>query len=376
MDLSMYLGLSQSLLAFVVLLMKKPLKIADVILSLFMLAFALLFGLDVLQSQSLLPDNRWVISISLTMVFAPLLFLYSKYVTKDYEKFQRKDYLHAIPPVMTVLIYMIVKALSFDNNFSAESTSDLRWFRSLFGDIYIGLFVLYSILAIRNVVQFKKERKHFYSYKSDKISLNWLLFVIVSFIAVFLFVILLNVLIEYQLLQKNIEAYMHVVELFFVYVISIWGFRQIQLNVDKKTRNVFRVKDAPKSYSNEKYQKSGLKAEQAEKYLETLISHMEKNEPWKDHELSLDKLSAQTNISKHYITEVLNELVGKNFYLFVNEYRIEYAKKLLSSAKFNHWSIVSIAYECGFNSKTAFYNFFKKLTQKTPNDFKSESEKV
>lgn len=376
MDLSMYLGLSQSFLAFVVLLMKKPLKVADVILSLFMLAFVLLFGFDVLQNEGILPDNRWVISISLTMVFAPLLFLYSKYVTKDYEKFQRKDYLHAIPPVLTVLIYIIVKAFSFDTNSTAESTANILWLRTLFGNLYVGLFILYSIFATKTVIQFKKERKHFYSYKSDKISLNWLLFVILSFVIVFLIIIILSALLEYRILNKNKEEFMHVIELFFVYIISIWGFRQTQLDVEIKTKNIFNAKATQKSYSNEKYQKSGLKSEQAEKYLDTLIKHMEKSEPWKDHELSLDKLSAQTNISKYHITEVLNELIGKNFYMFVNEYRIEYAKKLLSSAKFNHWSIVSIAYECGFNSKTAFYNFFKKLTHKTPNDFKSESEKV
>lgn len=373
MDLSMYLGLSQSLLAFVVLLMKKPLKIADIILSLFMLSFALLFGLDVLQSQGLLPDNRWGISISLTMVFAPLLFLYSKYVTKDYEGFKRSDFLHAIPPLLFLFIYLIVRSISYGFKSTGDSVNNLAWIRALFGNIYIGLFILYSIFAIKNVVQFKKERKHFYSYKSDKISLNWLLFVIVSFIVVFLVVILLSILLEYQVLQQNVEAYMHVVELFFVYIISIWGFRQTQLDVEIKTKNAFRAKEIKLDHSNEKYQKSGLKPEQAKKYLNALIQHMEKSEPWKDHELSLDKLAAQTNISKHYITEVLNELVGKNFYLFVNEYRIEYAKKLLSSAKFDHWSVVSIAYECGFNSKTAFYNFFKKITQKTPNDFKKES---
>lgn len=97
---------------------------------------------------------------------------------------------------------------------------------------------------------------------------------------------------------------------------------------------------------------------------------MEKTEAWKDNELTVAKLSKQTQIPKHHITQVLNEILQKNFFTFVNEYRIEYAKTLIKSPKHQSWSFVAIAYECGFNSKTAFNNFFKKYTEMTPSEFR------
>lgn len=97
---------------------------------------------------------------------------------------------------------------------------------------------------------------------------------------------------------------------------------------------------------------------------------MNQSEAWMNSELSVGELSRQTHIPKHHITQTLNESLQKNFYTFVNEYRTEYAKKLIKSPEYSSWSFVAIAFECGFNSKTAFNNFFKKYTGMTPSDFR------
>ena len=99
---------------------------------------------------------------------------------------------------------------------------------------------------------------------------------------------------------------------------------------------------------------------------------MTQSEAWKDNELSVAKLSEQTDIPKYYITQILNEKLQKNFYTFVNEYRTEYAKQLIKSPKYANWSLLAIAYECGFNSKSAFNNFFKKYCDMTPSEYKNQ----
>ena len=116
--------------------------------------------------------------------------------------------------------------------------------------------------------------------------------------------------------------------------------------------------------------KSGLKDSQASHYARLLVDSMEQQKAWKDTELSIAGLSFLTGIPKHHITQTLNEYMGKNFYTFVNEYRAEYAKYLISSKQHANWSFVAIAFESGFNSKTAFNVFFKKYTGQTPSEYR------
>lgn len=376
MDLPiLYIGLSQSFFAVIVLLLKKPLKIADVILAILLGAFALAFGFDILQVYGILPDNRWVISISLFMLFAPLIYLYSKYVTNELYKFNLYDYLHAFPSALLILLYLILKLFFSHVPLSSPSSEQYLWLREIFGYVFQLLLVVYVFYALRNVIRFKKQIHSYYSYKSDKISLNWLLVVIISFLLTFVIILIVSTLYEYHKLNSmvKVDMYRHIVELFFVYVISIWGFRQTQLNSENETSPSHNVRLEKKDIESSKYQKSGLKDNQAEEYLQRLVEYMTETESWKDNELSVAKLSVQTNIPKHHITQVLNEHLGKNFYLFVNEYRIEYAKKLLKTEKYDAWSVVAIAYECGFNSKTAFNNFFKKYTHRTPSEFRKQA---
>ena len=83
----------------------------------------------------------------------------------------------------------------------------------------------------------------------------------------------------------------------------------------------------------------------------------------------MDLLSEEINFPKYQITEVLNIEIGKNFFQFVNSYRIEAVKKMLLEPKLKY-SIEAIGYECGFNSKSSFYTVFKKITGKTPAAFR------
>jgi AraC-like DNA-binding protein len=75
---------------------------------------------------------------------------------------------------------------------------------------------------------------------------------------------------------------------------------------------------------------------------------------------------------KHHITEVLNKEIGKNFFQFVNEYRVNAVKEMLIQPK-NFYSIEAIGFECGFNSKSSFFTIFKKATGQTPLQYKNSN---
>ena len=119
-----------------------------------------------------------------------------------------------------------------------------------------------------------------------------------------------------------------------------------------------------------KYRSSGLKENELQEILEILTDYMEENKPYLKGNLTIYELSRDINIPKHHLTQVINEKLGKNFNTFINEYRVEEFKKKLSDPENSRYTIMALAFESGFNSKTSFNMIFKKVEKVTPSEFR------
>lgn len=115
-----------------------------------------------------------------------------------------------------------------------------------------------------------------------------------------------------------------------------------------------------------KYQRSTLTAEQASAIHARIRQAMEEQHLYNDSELTLPALSETVGAPTYHISQVLSELAGANFYDFVNQYRVEAAKRLLQDPDKKHYTVLAIAFESGFNSKTTFNKVFRKATGLTP----------
>ncbi|TKG93632.1 AraC family transcriptional regulator [Puteibacter caeruleilacunae] len=123
-----------------------------------------------------------------------------------------------------------------------------------------------------------------------------------------------------------------------------------------------------------KYDCSGLTADEAKQISNRLCDYFETSKPFLNPELNLKIVSQELNVSAKNITETLNGLIGQNFNDFTNNYRIEYFKQLLKLEKFKNYSILALAFEAGFNSKTTFNTAFKKFTGQTPSEYRKKIE--
>jgi AraC-like DNA-binding protein len=97
---------------------------------------------------------------------------------------------------------------------------------------------------------------------------------------------------------------------------------------------------------------------------------MEKERPYTDGNLTLQKLAKALAMPANHLSQIINEQLNQNFFDFINYHRIEEAKRMLVDPARKHYSILAISEEVGFNSKSAFNAAFKKHTDMTPSEFR------
>ncbi|MCT4646177.1 MAG: helix-turn-helix domain-containing protein, partial [Carboxylicivirga sp.] len=96
---------------------------------------------------------------------------------------------------------------------------------------------------------------------------------------------------------------------------------------------------------------------------------------YRDYKLGLNDLAEELQINPNQLSALLNEQIGKSFYDYINEFRIEEVKKRLVDTAYQNQTILSIAWDCGFNSKSAFNRIFKTLTGLTPSAYQKKYSK-
>ncbi|MEN0004726.1 MAG: helix-turn-helix domain-containing protein [Bacteroidota bacterium] len=115
-----------------------------------------------------------------------------------------------------------------------------------------------------------------------------------------------------------------------------------------------------------KYKKALFSKEEIQRHKTQLEQLMNEQGPYFDPELTLRSLAQMLDLPANHLSQLLNEGFQQNFSAFVNTYRLEAFKAKAADPKFRHLTILALAYESGFNSKTVFNTFFKKKMGQTP----------
>ena len=145
--------------------------------------------------------------------------------------------------------------------------------------------------------------------------------------------------------------------LFFEPLHRLDGFHDLHIsNLDK---NEIVIKD--KSEKSEK-----INPEEVEETIEKVLSYINENKSYLDPQLSLSGLAKDIEIHPNKLSFIINEKTGKNFNEFINGFRLEHFKLIANDPEFKNMTILGLAYESGFNSKSVFNSYFKKTIGKTP----------
>ncbi len=356
METLIWVGFSQSLFEAILMVTKTKNSSSDKILSawLFLLAIEFLtcaldykiFGYPLLSSSFLL--------------FNPALYLYVRSLTIKEFRLKWLQLLHLLPFLFfEVFAYLVREPVSMRTFLHSDPGLT---FRLIFAIGTILSWSIYNPLSLWMVIKHRRNLENEFSSIDSSRSLAWLYFIAIfyvsyCFIAFFLGVF--NILVPIN--PDSPHVYNYSVLLALIYIVGFYGLRQEEI-FRKQLRE-----DKPTPY---KY--SVLTDKRKEEIKSKIISYFEKKSPYLNPDLNMDLLSAKLEIPKYQLTEVLNTGIGKNFFRFVNSYRVEAVKKMLSDPD-NKYSIEAIGYECGFNSKSSFFTVFRELTGQTPLQFRNQS---
>jgi AraC-like DNA-binding protein len=119
-----------------------------------------------------------------------------------------------------------------------------------------------------------------------------------------------------------------------------------------------------------RYERSGLSEREAVALKNALLSTMDKERPWQNSELTLADLARRLSTTPHKLSEVLNSKVEQTFYDFVNGYRVRDVQRRIGEEKAQNLTLLSLALDAGFASKSTFNDVFKKHTGRTPSDYR------
>ncbi|OFZ07161.1 MAG: hypothetical protein A2322_06910, partial [Bacteroidetes bacterium RIFOXYB2_FULL_39_7] len=281
---------------------------------------------------------------------SPLIFyLCVEYYTNPDYKIWNKTALYLVFPFIALVL--------------AEYTlaNHLKVIKVTFLLIYCFICILLSLLLL------KRHKRHIRKFASNTagINLNWLEFII-WFV---LFLIVIVGIYNLTYFDAPLNVYMNV----FIYIIIIltayYSLKQKEiypLDASERTDVLSVVYEEEHGIVQNKL----IPDERLDELKSQLNDLISKEELFLDSDLSLGKLARYMNISPHHLSYVINNGFNLNFYSYINTFRVEKAKNLLVNRELDRYSLIGIAYESGFNSKTSFNTMFKKLTGQTPSQFK------
>lgn len=291
----------------------------------------------------------------------PLLFLYVRALILRKQVFQRKDLLHFIPSVLCavyLLPYYLQNGAGKLNSRSAYY--GVSWF-GVRSALLLLQFLIYLTLIAFMLASYsrKKSGRGAVAEKIVQFQVRFLLITFLSIWAIGLLHYTISLLWPAYYNTPETDLIIPLGITFFVYALAYLGL--------KKPETLVGADDTGPA---KKYEKSGLTPERSERYVRKLLHCMETDKPYTDGDLNLQKLARQLSIPPQHLSQIINERLNQSFVDFINTYRVEEAKRRLVDPAKKHFSLLAIAEEVGFNSKSSFNLVFKKHTNMTPSEFR------
>ncbi len=366
-------GIFLSFFIVVLLLTKKPKALTDKILAVWIAIIGihlLGFYFNQLGYWKTYPHLVGT-TAPLPLLHGPMLFLYTLYSLRYDRKMRLVDYLH-FTPALAAFLYMS----NFFFFYTAEEkrmldNGDIKDYM-LFSIILLVAILIsgitYAILSYRLTIKHKQKIENNFSYR-EGINIKWLRNCILSIGLVFLsatVIVLIRDAFGFQF-SFNADYIIYTILIGLVFYIGYFGIKQENIFTSKEHMENIGTDERGKS---EKYKNSGMKSDLVAELYGKLLKVMEEEKPYLDPKLSLSGLAQILEISPNRLSQIINQEASVNFHDFVNNYRVE--EFIARTHKNKNFSLLALALDSGFNSKSSFNYIFKRQKGLSPSKYLSD----
>jgi len=350
MQTILIIGIIQSIIFLLLNVQKSNKTVADTILLLWLFVFGIHLVLLLLFENHLHTRFSIVIAKTILLLHGPILFIYAHTILKV--KHSLKLTYHFAPFLLLSLAGLFI-------------TKDyvMPW------ENVLVVLKLVSILSypIYTIFWLTRRNNNLKSENSNNIILEIRWIKTLAYLLSFSFAISVSYLLINQTfnfdLSNNLDTIVYVI------MIMVMGYYGLKLGIVFKP-NV--VEENPSFKTKKSYQHSPLDTSRIQKIKRLIQSFFNDREEYLRPNFSLTQLSQQLDIPKHHLSQVINTEMGMTFYDLVNNKRVEYAMNEIKSKPNLNITLETLGYDAGFNTKAAFYFHFKKITGKTPGQYKKQ----
>jgi len=297
-----------------------------------------------------------LLTLPLLFMIGPILYYFSLFLTHNRQHFHLGDLRHILPTVLTAIVFMpfylkpgYEKIVDF-NDFSLWIT--------IMQIALAGQCLIYLYFSFKGLRRYRVYIAEVFS-ELGRINLQWLN-TLLSLCSLLFVVYLMELLAE--IFFKWEMSYSYYAISLTIYLIGYASMRQQPLsNLPGKSITT----ESPPESSQSRFEDGTT-----EEKLQTLLAYMDKEKPHQNPDLSLADLAQQLSLSPHNLSYLINSRLSKNFYHFINHYRVEDVKRMLADKRHRAEDLLSLAFAAGFNAKTTFNTIFKSYTQMTPSEYR------
>lgn len=299
------------------------------------------------------------------LLHGPMLYLYILYSLRPNHEFNWKVYIHFVPALLSWLL--LTEFIFF---YSAEEQlmvirGQVDSYAAFFSISIIAIIISGIAYPIYSYFLLNKHQNLIstnFSYE-ELINLNWLKYCIWGIGFIYLVVAFLKTLNSWAGFDIgfNTDMIVYSLVILFIFFLGYFGIKHQDIFSGKNNADGLAEPNSTAEYKN-----SGLKKKDAVLYHQELLVLMDEKKPFLEPKLTLSILADELDLTVNHLSQVINQYEEKNFFDFINSYRVEEFKKRALDPVNHNYSILAIALDSGFNSKSSFNQVFKKLSGKTP----------
>ena len=366
------IGASLAAFLCMLLLLKKQKTTSDTILLIWLAVISmhqLLMFLDITHSSFQFPHVLGL-SFAFPLLHGAFLYLYASSLTKR-DAFKWTSMLpHFLPFVLLLVLGWPFYSLSGAEKiavFESEGAG-FEWYETVkrFGILISGVgYVLAALFLIR---KHRKAVENEFSNTEHKM-LRWLEYLSIG-LGVLWFLV---AFFDDQIIFSGVTLFVLFIGFYGIQQVPIFHMVEMQQSwtENRNATNLNYSNDQASHPATEpiRYAKSGLKTEGVEQVCQQLAALMLNDAPYTNPKLTLVDLARSLDIHPNYLSQVINDREQKNFFHYINTLRVEAFLRQAAMPKNKHYTLLALAYDCGFNSKSTFNKYFKHRTGKTPSEY-------